>query len=141
MALITCFDDLPDLVLIEFFSYLSSIDILWGFTHLNQRLTMLIIERGFFYHINLSVARYDQFNKILHFLPLNDIQSLATDSDASPLQLTHWPYLPCLRTLRIIDVYNSDELSLFVLLHATTLTHLIIKSNERLIPVSVNSLF
>ncbi|CAF2398606.1 unnamed protein product [Rotaria sp. Silwood2] len=134
MALITCFDDLPDLVLIEFFSYLSSINILWGFTHLNQRLTMLIIERGFFYHINLSLARYDQFNKILHFLPLNDIQSLAIDSDASPLQLTHWPYLPCLRTLRIIGVYNCDELSLFVLLHAATLTHLIIKSNERMVP-------
>ena len=141
MALITCFDDLPDLVLIELFSYLSSIDILWGFTHLNHRLTMLITERGFFYHINLSLARYHQFNTILRFLPLNDIQSLAIDSDASPLQLTHWPYLPRLRTLRIIGVYNHDDLLLFLLLHAATLTHLIIKSNERLVPVSINDLF
>ncbi len=141
MALITCFDDLPDLVLIELFSYLSSFDILWGFTHLNQRLTMLITERGFLYHINLSLARYHQFNTILRFLPLNDIQSLSIDSDASPLQLTRWPYLPRLRTLRIIGVHNHDDLLLFLLLHAATLTHLIIKSNERMVPVSVKSFF
>jgi hypothetical protein len=141
MALITCFDDLPDLVLIELFSYLSSIDILWGFTHLNHYLTKLIIERGFFSHINLSLARYDQFNTILRFLPLNDIQSLSIDSDASPLQLICWPYLPRLRTLRIISVNNYDDLLLFLLVHAATLTHLIIISNERLVPVSVNALF
>ncbi len=141
MGSITCFDDLPDLVLIELFSYLSSIDILWGFTHLNHRLTMLITERGFFYNINLSVACYHQFNTILRFLPLNDIESLSIDSDASPLQLTRWPYLPRLRTLRIVGVYNFDELLLFLLLHAATLTHLIIKSNERMVPVSANDLF
>jgi hypothetical protein len=141
MASITCFDDLPDLVLIEIFSYLSSIDILWGLTRLNCRLTMLVTERGFFHDINLSTAHYHQFNTILHFLSLNDIQSLAMDSDASPLQLTHWPHLPRLKTLRIIGVYNYDELSNFLLLHAATLTHLIVKSNERLIPVSVNNLY
>jgi hypothetical protein len=102
---------------------------------------MLITERGFFYNINLSFARYDQFNTILRFLPLNDIQSLAIDSDASPLQLTRWPYLPRLRTLRVSGIYNHDDLLLFILLHAATLIHLIIKSNERLIPVSVNDLF
>ncbi|CAF1311500.1 unnamed protein product [Rotaria sordida] len=134
MVLITCFNDLPDLVLIELFSYLSSSDILWGFTHLNQRLTMLIIEQGFFYHINLSLSKNHQFNKILHFLPLNLIKILAIDSDASPLQLTCWPYLPSLTTLRIIGTYNHDHLLLFLLLHAATLTHLIIKSNERIVP-------
>jgi hypothetical protein len=110
MASITCFDDLPDLVLIEFFSYLSSIDILWGLARLNHRLTILITERGFFRHINLTSARCHQFNTILRFLPLNDIQSLAIDSDASPIQLTRWPYLPRLKTLRIIGVYDHDEL-------------------------------
>ncbi|CAF3957340.1 unnamed protein product [Rotaria sordida] len=134
MVLITCFNDLPDLVLIELFSYLSSSDILWGFTHLNQRLTMLIIEQGFFYHINLSLSKNHQFNKILHFLPLNLIKILAIDSDASPLQLTCWPYLPSLTTLRIIGTYNHDHLLLFLLLHAATLTHVIIKSNERIVP-------
>ncbi len=140
MASITCFNDLSDLVLIELFSYLSSFDILWGFTHLNHRLTSLITERRFFCHINLSLARPHQFNTILRFLPLNDIQSLAIDSDASPLQLTRWPYLPRLRTLRIVGAYNYDDLFLFVLLHTATLTHLIIKSNERLVPVSNNDL-
>lgn len=135
MASITCFEDLPDLVLIELFSYLSSIDILWGFTRLNQRLTMLIIERDFFYRINLSLAHYDQFNTILGFLPLNNIQSLAIDNDASPFQLTHWPYLNRLKTLRIIGTYNYEELLIFLLLHAATLTHLIIKSNQRFVPV------
>jgi hypothetical protein len=140
MALLTRFDDLPDLILIELFSYLSSTDILWGLTHLNHRLTMLITEQGFFYRINLSLAHYHQFNTILSFLPLNNIQSLSIDSDASPLQLTRWPYLPCLRTLRIIGAHNLDHLLLFVLLHAATLTHLIIKSNEKIFPVSITQL-
>ena len=141
MALNTSFNELPDLVLIELFSYLSSFDILWGFTHLNHRLTWLITEQHLFYRINLSFARHDQFNRIFRILSLNDIQSLAIDIDASPLQLTRWPYLPRLRTLRIVGVYNYDDLLFFVLLHAATLTNLIIKSNERLIPVSNNDLF
>ncbi len=134
---LTCFDDLPDLVLIDLLSYLSSIDILWGFTRLNNRLTMLINERCFFHHVNLSLADYHQFNTILRFLPVNNIESLAIDSHASPLQLTHWPYLSRLRTLRIVVAYDLDDLSIFLLRHAATLTHLIIKSNERLIPVSI----
>jgi len=99
------------------------------------------MERGFFHHINLSLAHYYQFKTILRFLPLNNIQSLAIDSDASPLQLTCWPYMPHLRTLRIIGVYNHDHLLIFLLVHAATLNHLIIKSNERLVPASINSLF
>ncbi|CAF4201985.1 unnamed protein product [Rotaria sp. Silwood2] len=95
---------------------------------------MLINERGFFYHVNLSLARRHQFDTILRFLSFNDIQSLVIDSDASPLQLTRWPYMLRLRTLRIIGVHNHDDLSHFVLLHAATLTHLIIKSNARLVP-------
>jgi hypothetical protein len=79
MAYITLFDDLPDLVLIELFSYLASFDVLWGFTHLNQRLTMLIAERGFLRHVNLSPARRHQFDTILEVLRLTDIKSLAID--------------------------------------------------------------
>ena len=134
---ITCFNDLSDLVLIELLSYLSSFDILWGLTRLNQRLTMLIIERGFFHHINLSSARYEQFKTIVDFLPLNEIESIVIDTDASPLQLTHWPYLPRLRTLRIVGPYDLDDLLIFLLLHAATITNLIIKSNRRLVPVSI----
>ena len=132
----TCFDDLPDLVLIEVLSYLSSVDVLWGLTHLNHRLTLLINERRFFHHINLSSAHYHQFQRILRFLPLNEIRSLVIDTRASPLQLSCWPYLPRLTTLCIIDVYNYDELLLFVVLHAATITHLIVKTNERSISVS-----
>ncbi|CAF4631235.1 unnamed protein product, partial [Rotaria sp. Silwood2] len=92
------------------------------------------MERSFFDYVNLSVARYHQFNKILRFLPLNDIQSLSINNETCSLQLTCWPYLPRLRTLRIIGVYNHNDLLIFLLLHAATLTHLIMKSNERLIP-------
>ena len=140
MPSITRFDDLPDLVLIELFSYLSSVEILWGLTHLNNRLTILIDERGFSHHINMSSAHYDQFKKILRYLPLNDIQSLTIDTNASPLQLAHWPYLPRLTTLCVIDVYNANDLLLFLVMHAATLNHLIIRTNERSIPVS-NHLF
>lgn len=134
---ITSFDDLSDLVLIELLSYLSSFDILWGLTCLNQRLTTIIIERGYFHHINLSSARYEQFKTIVDFLPLNEIESIVIDTDASPLQLTHWPYLPRLRTLRIVGPYDLDDLLIFLLLHAATITNLIIKSNRRLVPVSI----
>ncbi|CAF2944820.1 unnamed protein product [Rotaria sp. Silwood2] len=134
MSLVTGFDDLTDLVLIELFSYLSSTDILWAFTNLNHQLTMLITERNFFSNINLSNSRYDQFNRIIRYLPLDNILLLSIDSDASPLQLTLWPYLPRLRTLRIFGAYNYDHLLLFLLLHAATLNNLIIKPNERLIP-------
>ena len=132
----TCFDDLPDLVLIEVLAYLSSFDVLWGWTHLNRRLTMLINERGFFHHINLSSARYHQFERIVRSLPLNEIRSLVIDTHASPLQLSRWPYLPRLTTLCVIDVWNYDELSVFLLLHAATLGRLVIKTNRRSIAVS-----
>ncbi|CAF4951536.1 unnamed protein product [Rotaria sp. Silwood1] len=70
---------------------------------------MLINERCFFHHVNLSLAHYHQFNTILRFLPLSNIESLAIDSDASPLQLTHWPYLSRLRTLRIDGFTINSE--------------------------------
>jgi hypothetical protein len=91
-------------LLIELFSYLSSTNTLWGFTRLNCRLTMLITERGFFYYVNLSITCYHQLHTILRFLLLNNIQSLVIDSDASPLQLTHWSYMPRLKTLRSIGI-------------------------------------
>ncbi|CAF4614776.1 unnamed protein product, partial [Rotaria sp. Silwood2] len=46
---------------------------------------------------------------ILRFLPLNNIQSLSIDSDASSLQLTHWPYLSRLRTLRVDGFTINSE--------------------------------
>ncbi|CAF4427009.1 unnamed protein product, partial [Adineta steineri] len=65
MSSSTTFDDLPDLILIEIFSYLSSFDTLWGLTHLNQHITSLLVERKYFRCVNLSSAHYFQFNKII----------------------------------------------------------------------------
>ena len=136
MASVRFFDDLPDLVLISLFTYLSSIDILWGFAHLNNRLTALIFERGFFHHVNLSSAWRDQFDTVLYTLPLNNIESLTIDINASPLQLSRWPYLPRLTTLRLNGLREPDDALIFVLLHAATLTHLKIESDETIVAVS-----
>ena len=48
MALITLFHDLPDLVFLELFTYLSQIDIVLAFANLNNRFRALVTERGFF---------------------------------------------------------------------------------------------
>ncbi len=78
MALITQFDDLPDLVMviIDLFSYLTSIDVLWAFANFNHRLRKLVHERGFFCHINLSSARLSKFNTLLTLIPLNHSSSI-----------------------------------------------------------------
>jgi hypothetical protein len=128
MSSVTVFNDLPDLVLLEFFSYLSSVDILWGWAFLNDRLTSLVTELGFFRHVNLSSTRRHQFDTILRLIPLNKIESLVIDIDASPLQLSRWPHLPRLATLKLKGVRKLEDVSTFVLLHATTLTHLILHS-------------
>ncbi|CAF1415402.1 unnamed protein product [Rotaria sp. Silwood1] len=101
MALITQFDDLPDLFFIDLFNYLSSIDILWAFINLNNRIQTIINERGFFRHINLSSSRLSKFDTLLSILPLNQIETLIIDIEASPFQLSRWPYLPHLTTLRL----------------------------------------
>jgi hypothetical protein len=88
MALITQFDDLPDLVIIDLFSYLTSIDVLWAFANFNHRLRKLVHERGFFCHINLSSARLSKFNTLLTLIPLNQIESLVIDMEASTLQIS-----------------------------------------------------
>ena len=92
--MITLFDNLPDLSLIEIFSYLSCIEGIYSFSNLNTRLTGLLIERGFYRHVNLSSTRYHQFQSILCLLRLNEIQSVVIDCYASPFQLQSWPYLP-----------------------------------------------
>ncbi|CAF1293778.1 unnamed protein product [Rotaria magnacalcarata] len=128
MTLITLFNDLPDLALIEIFSYLSSLDILWAFSSLNQRISLLLVERGYFRCINLSSTRHRQFHILLGMLPLNDIKTLIIDMDSSPLQLSQWPYLPCLKTLILNGTREFNDVLIFVLLHAATLTHLTIQT-------------
>ena len=130
MESVSVFDDLPDLALIELFTYLSSFDALWSFSRINYRLTILLAERGFLRRLNLSPARFGQFNILFDLFTLKDIQSLAIDCDGSPLQLIRWPRLPQLRTLRIKGVCNVGDLKIFLLVHAATLTHLILESNQ-----------
>jgi len=138
MSWITVFNDLPDLVLLEFFSYLSSADILWGWIFLNDRLTSSLTELGFFRHVNLSSTRHHQFDTILRLIPLNKIEVLVIDIDASPLQLSRWPHLPCLTTLKLKGVRKLEDVSTFVLLHATTLTHLTLYSCDYFTTVRIS---
>ncbi|CAF2741016.1 unnamed protein product [Rotaria sp. Silwood2] len=130
MALITQFDDLPDLFFIELFNYLSSIDILWAFTNLNNRIQTIINERGFFRHINLSSARLSKFDTLLTILPLNQIETLIIDIEASPLQLSRWPYLPHLTTLRLYGLRDFIDATNFILRHSTSLIHLTLETND-----------
>jgi hypothetical protein len=137
MALITKFDDLPDLFFIELFNYLSSIDILWAFTNLNNRIQTLINERCYFRHINLSSARLLKFDTLVTILPLNQIETLIIDIEASPLQLSRWPYLPHLTTLRLYGLRNFIDATNFILRHSTSLIHLTLETNDLLMQVSI----
>ncbi|CAF3339020.1 unnamed protein product [Rotaria sp. Silwood2] len=127
--MMSSFDDLPDLTLLEIFSYLSCADALWSFSNLNSRLTTLLKERGFYHHLNLSSTRRKQFETILSILQLNEIESLVIDRYASPLQLRRWPYLPNLTTLRLQGVRNFRDVFKFARKHANILSHLTVQSS------------
>ena len=137
MALITQFDDLPDLVIIDLFTYLTSIDVLWAFGNLNDRLRKLVDERGFFRHINLSSARLSKFDTLLTLIPLNQIESLVIDIGASTLQLSHWPHLPSLTTLRLYGLRDFEDATNFVLRHSASLIHLTLGTSNRFISVCI----
>jgi hypothetical protein len=135
--MLTLFNDLPDLSLIEIFSYLSCIDALWCFNNLNNRLTRLVIERGFYSHVNLSSTRYHRFKAFLSLLRFDEIQSLIIDCYSSPLQLKCWPFLPHLRILKLKGVRDMIDVFNFVKQHAITLTHLTVESSTYFETVSI----
>jgi hypothetical protein len=135
--MVTLFDDLPDLSLLEICSYLSCTDALWCFSNLNIRLTSLLIERGFYYHIDLSSTRYHQFKVLLSLLQFSEIQSLIIDCYSSPLQLRCWPYLPHLKTLKLKGVRIYADVLKFVQQHGATLTHLALESSKYFQTVSI----
>ncbi|CAF2725237.1 unnamed protein product [Rotaria sp. Silwood2] len=128
--MITLFNDLADLSIIEIYSYLSSVDTLWSFNNLNSRITRLLIERNIYRHVNLSSSRYKRFVRYLSLLRYNDIESLVIDCYASPLQLTCFPYLPNLRILKIKGVREFIDVFNFARKHGRTLTHLTVESNQ-----------
>ena len=132
----TVFDRLADLALIEILSYLSCTNALCAFTCLDDRWTRLLAERGFFRQVNLSAAYSGQFHQLLHILPLASIETLVIDRSGSPLQLRRWTYLPRLTRLHLRGVWEYDSVLFFVLLHAATLTHITIESDEYSLTVS-----
>jgi hypothetical protein len=136
MEMSTVFDDLADLVLIEILSYLACTDALCAFTDLNNRWTCLLAERGFFRQVNLSGTYCGQFHQLLEILPLDNIETLVIDRTASPLQLSRWPYLPRLTKLYMRGVREYDSILFFALLHAATLTHVTIQSDQYSLTVS-----
>ncbi|CAF3473121.1 unnamed protein product [Rotaria sp. Silwood2] len=142
MSSITVFNDLPDLVLLELFSYLSSTDILWGWAFLNNLLTSLITELGFFCHVNLSSAHRHQFDTILRRIPLNKIESLIIDIDASPLQLSRWPHLPRLITLKLKGTGRSLDFEYPMYKFSTLVTDVLLRQLPvlRLLDLGTNAL-
>ena len=134
MTSITQFHDLPDLFFIQLFNYLSSVDILWALTNLNNRIEALIHERGFFRHINFSTICLSKFDRLLPRLPLNEIETLIINVEASPLQLSRWPYLPYLTTLRLYGLRDFLDATDFILrpLNFTDASHF---GNKRVIYV------
>ena len=127
MASITQFDNIADLFFIDLFKYLSSIDILSAFTNLNSRIQIIIDERGFFRRINLSSARLSKFDIRFTVLPLNQIEILIINTEASTLQLSRWPYLTTLRLYGLRDFIDATK---FILKHSTSLIHLNLETND-----------
>ncbi|CAF3049788.1 unnamed protein product, partial [Rotaria socialis] len=103
---------------------------LQAFSELNIRLTILLLERGFYRNVNLSSSRYYQFQTLLPLLRLNEIHSLLIDCYASPLQLSKWPHLPHLKTLRVKCLPDYYDLYHFILQHAKSLLHLTVESSS-----------
>jgi hypothetical protein len=137
MALITQFNDLPDLVIIDLFTYLTSIDVLWAFANLNHRLRKLVNERGFFRHINVSSARLSKFDTLLTLLPLNQIESLVIDIGASTLQLSRWPHLPSLTSLQLYGLRDFQDATSFILRYSVSLIHLTLGTNNKFMSVCI----
>lgn len=141
MASITQFHDLPDLFFIDLFNYLSSVDILWAFTNLNNRIEALINERGFFRHIDFSASCLSKFDTLLTILPLNEIETLIINVEASSLQLSRWSYLPHLTTLRLYGLRDFLDATDFILRHSTSLMHLTLETNELFMSVCIIQFF
>ena len=130
IRMVTLFDELSDLWLIEIFSYLSSVDALWSFNNLNTRLTSSLTERGFHRCVNLSSIRRSRFRTFLSLLRLNEIESLLIDCNASSLQVRVWPYLPHLTKLTVKGLRDPVDLFRFVKRQRHTLKHLTIHSSD-----------
>jgi hypothetical protein len=124
----SCFDDLPELVLLEVLSYLSCEDALDAFACVNALLNRLLGERGAFYHIHLSSSlSRRQWIAFYNMWPRYLIQSLTVRDVFTNLLSTLIPWsFPSLTQLRLIDLISPQHGSMyfFVDAHVSTLTHL-----------------
>jgi hypothetical protein len=91
----------------------------------------------FFRHINLSSARLSKFDTLLTLIPLNQIESLVIDIGASTLQLSRWPHLPSLTTLRLYGLRDFEDATSFILRHSASLIHLTLGTSNRFISVCI----
>ena len=136
MPSVTRFDDLPELVYIELFQYLSSVDILLSLLVYSNHIQQLVHERGFSRRINLSSASLYKFDALLKRLPLTQIETLVVDMDASSLQFSRFPYLSNLTTLRLYGVRNLTDAYKFIRRHSRSLQCLTLDTSCLFRPVS-----
>jgi hypothetical protein len=133
----TRFLSLPDIALLEIFSYLSCEDILYAFADLHDfHLDDLLTEHGAFRHICLSsqlsrwqyqvlsqgIWRYDSVRLLVCKEMFSDfIMDLTPCQIFTSLTDLRFHYLRC----------QSNRLIEFVFAHSSTLTHLSIKRSEQ----------
>jgi len=68
---------------------------------------------------------------------LNQIETVVIDIEASPLQLSRWPYLPHLPTLGLYGLRDFEDATSFILQHSVSLMHLTLKTNDLFMSVSI----
>jgi hypothetical protein len=121
---------LPDLVLLDIFSYLSCEDALYSFAELNIfRLVDLLVERGAFRHICLSSALpFYQYTVLAQRIwCFNLVRSLVIQDAFIDIVSPHarWRLFPSLIDLRLLHQRCIMKTTIqFVIAHASTLTHL-----------------
>ena len=128
---------LPDIVLLEIFSYLSCEDVLYAFGSFQDfDLLPLLTERGAFRQIclssELSLHHYDVLlNDIWRYDLVRSLVSKEMFSDFL-FHFTPCEIFPSLTELRLFCLRGlADELVQFVIAHSSTLTHLSMKSSEQ----------
>ncbi|CAF4073334.1 unnamed protein product, partial [Rotaria sp. Silwood1] len=128
---------LPDIVLLEIFSYLSSEDVLYAFGNLHDfRLLDLLTEYGAFRQICLSsqLSRY-QYQVLSKDIWRYDLVRSFVCKEMFSDYIIH--FTPCqiftsLTELRIFFLRClTDDLAEFVIAHSSTLTHLSVKRSEQ----------
>lgn len=143
----TRFTALPDLAVLEIFSYLSCEDVLYAFARLhNERLFRLIIERGAFQQICLSSQMdrqkyYDLARGVWRFDLIRSLVCREVFSDVI-VQFSPCPHFTSLTDLRLLAIGRvGDIVAPFILAHSSTLTHLTVKRRDQgYSPVEIEAL-